>query len=410
MKRKLKILLPTFSLCVFVVVATASVGEAQNLQTSDANQTQVYGQWVQPSNTNTNNQTELDPVKDRFRELFPPTKLQPISHRITNRTVPNRATTRPDDRTPDNRTPDDRTANRYPLSQQPAPMAETLPKARPLQPISQSNFIQGRFSQEPNPGGDFARVNHHEASTAEGVMPLPRSSENSDWSIAPKIDSRAKPAPSPTWIDQPIESNQTSSELQNIVGSVQSTGKDIWSQFQTNGGWGEKIAGFFGGGDDRIKRVFGSLAVVIGGYLAFVWLMRKFNLSSNRGIPSEVIEVIGNAPFGPRKNLQLVRLGSKLLLLMSGPEGTHPVGEITDAEEVDYLISLCNGKATRATGSVMSAIGKMSRRNSTPQQTPGRTVHPSSPAPTEAKFSAAQLVQALETIQGSHRNNTVFEA
>ncbi|QEG24177.1 FliO/MopB family protein [Mariniblastus fucicola] len=373
MKRKPQFFSPTaLSLCVFVFGVTLANCNAQNLQTSSANQTQFYGQWSPPAETQ--QEVTPDPTKDRFRELFPPTKLQPIA---------------------------DRSASRYPLPQKPAPMVESLPKARPLQPISQNNFLQGSFSQEPSPGGDFARVNHHEASTAEAVMPLPKTNSNADWPpISESLDANQM-------VDGIKQESETA--LSGIVGSMQTSGKDFWSQFQANGGWGEKIASVFSGGDDRFRKVFGSLAVVIGGYLAFVWLMRKFNLSNNRGIPSEVIEVIGNAPFGPRKNLQLVRLGSKLLLLMSGPEGTHPVGEITDAAEVDYLISLCNGKGTKATRSVMSAVKKIGR-GVAESSAPGRTLHPTSPGPSEKTFSASQLVQALESIQGSSRSNTVFEA
>ena len=196
-----------------------------------------------------------------------------------------------------------------------------------------------------------------------------------------------------------------------MVDSMQSGGKNLWSQFQSNGGWGEKIAGFFAGGNSQYGKVFGSLALIIGGYLGFVALLRKFNFSGNRSIPSEVIEVVGNAPFGPRKNLQLVRLGSKLLLLMNSPEGTHPVGEITDPEEVEYLISLCNGRGTRANGSVMSAVKQLNQRAATPARMPGRTLHPTSPLPAETTFSASQLVQALESLKkSSNRSGTVFEA
>ena len=387
MKREHKFLLATLSLCVFAASSATSNCVAQNLKTSSANQPQFYGQWNHPGTTGTsgtNTKASItDAIDDRFRNLFPPTTRQPV------KPVANQA-------------PTDREA-RYPLPQQPAPMPATLPRARPLQPTNNSNFIQGTFSQEPNPGGDFARVNHNEASTAEAAMPLPKPDAGSDWLAAPQFDTTVQTQP---WIEQSIE--QSTSGLDGLVGKVQTGGKDLWSQFQSNGGWGEKIAGFFG--DGRFKQVFGSLAVVIGGYLAFVFLMRKFNPAANRGIPSEVIEVVGNAPFGPGKNLQLVRLGSKLLLLMSGPEGTHPVGEITDPEEVNYLIALCNGRSGKATSSVMSAIGQMNRRTSTQPRVPGRTVHPTTPAPPETTFSTSQLVQALESIQNPRRGNTVFEA
>ena len=395
MKRQHKILLATLSLSVFVVSSATSICNAQNLQTSSANQTQFFGRWQPPAAAASSTDSKInvtDAIDDRFRNLFPPAKIQPVS--------PNT-----------NPAPADR-VTRYPLPQQPAPMAEALPKARPLQPTNPSNFIQGTFTQPSRSGGDFARVNHHEASTAEGVMSLPKPKGISDWHIAPRFEAPVQPQP---WIDQNngTERSHSSSGLDSLVGQVQSGSKDLWSKFQTNGGWGEKISGFFGGGNGQFKKVFGSLALVIGGYLAFVFLLRKLNPSAHRGIPSEVIEVIGNAPFGPRKNLQLVRLGSKLLLLMSSPEGTHPVGEITDKEEVDYLISLCNGRGTRANDSVMSAIGKMNRHsNSNPPQprAAGRTLHPTTPAPPESTFSTSQLVQALESIQTPRRGNTVFEA
>ncbi len=366
--------------CVFCCSANESTAQAQGLQTSSTNQTQRYGQWTPPNESQLEPPSAARPTKETFRDLFPPTNLRPMA---------------------------DRSAMHYPLQpKKPAPLAEQIPNARPLQPITQNNFIQGTFSQDPSPGGDFARVNHHEASTAEAAMPLPKSARAAFNDVAPQFDMQAQVA---DWTNETIDETSESS-MSGIVGSIQSGSKNFMDGFQSKGGWGEKIASFFTGQNNQTKKVFGSLALVIGGYLAFVWLMRKFNISSNRGIPSEVIEVIGNAPFGPRKNLQLVRLGSKLLLLMNGPEGTHPVGEITDPEEVDYLISLCNGKSTKATRSVMSVVDKLSNRASRTRQDPRRTLQPTAPAPTESTFSTSQLVQALESLQNSNRSNTVFEA
>ena len=98
-----------------------------------------------------------------------------------------------------------------------------------------------------------------------------------------------------------------------------------------------------------IKKVVGSLAIVIGGYLGFVWLMGKFGGESSKSLPREVSEVIGTSPLSPGQNLQLVRLGSKLLVLVSGDEGTHPVAEVTDPDEVEYLTGLCNKNGSSRT-------------------------------------------------------------
>ena len=93
-------------------------------------------------------------------------------------------------------------------------------------------------------------------------------------------------------------------------------------------------------------KVLSSLAIVVGGYLGFVWLMRKSNPKMNGSLPSEVFELVGTKRMSAKQTLQLVRLGSKLLLLVHGEEGTHPIAEITDPDEVEYLTSVCNRRPT----------------------------------------------------------------
>ncbi len=110
--------------------------------------------------------------------------------------------------------------------------------------------------------------------------------------------------------------------------------------------WQEEIKGQLQ--DVNWPKVLGSLAMVVGGYLGFVWLMRKTNPKSNAGLPSEVFELIGTTRLNAKQTLQLVRLGSKLLLLVHGEEGTHPIGEITDPEEVEYLTDVCNTRLSRS--------------------------------------------------------------
>ncbi len=97
----------------------------------------------------------------------------------------------------------------------------------------------------------------------------------------------------------------------------------------------------------NLQKIFGSLAIVLGAYFGLVWVTRRLNGGRVGGLPREVVEVLGNAPFGPKKNLQLVRLGSKLLLLLHSPDGTTTIGEINDRSEVEYLSGVCTGKPAR---------------------------------------------------------------
>ncbi len=97
------------------------------------------------------------------------------------------------------------------------------------------------------------------------------------------------------------------------------------------------------------KRMSASLAIVVGGYLAFLWLVRVVNpTQSRRQLPREVVNVIGTTRFSAHQELQLVRLGCKLLLLLVGPDGTKSIGEVTDPAEVDHLVSLCNPRRSRS--------------------------------------------------------------
>ena len=143
-------------------------------------------------------------------------------------------------------------------------------------------------------------------------------------------------------------------------------------------------------GDVDFMRLAGSLAIVLGGYFGFVWLTRRFGRGASRNLPQEVVEVLGQSPFGPKKTLQLVRLGSKLLLLIHSSEGTQLAGEINDPHEVEYLVSLCCGKKSNR-----SAIAI--RKAST-----GGVSQPTT-----------DLKKILRQLQGAHDDNStgsVFEA
>ena len=141
-----------------------------------------------------------------------------------------------------------------------------------------------------------------------------------------------------------------------------------------------------------LPKVFGSLALVLGGYFVFVWLSRQLSGGyGDGGLPQEVVEVLGQTPFGAKKNLQLVRLGSKLLLLINSPEGTQSIGEITDPHEVEYLIGVCGGKRPS--------------RNNIASRKPAGSIPNTNPA-NELKRILTQLQQPA----GGIKTSSVFEA
>ncbi len=75
--------------------------------------------------------------------------------------------------------------------------------------------------------------------------------------------------------------------------------------------------------------------------LVFVLRMRPSNKRRRGGLPDDVVAVIGQTKFGQTQRLQLIRLGSKLLLVSSSSAGSHTLGEITDPEEVYQIETMC---------------------------------------------------------------------
>lgn len=213
----------------------------------------------------------------------------------------------------------------------------------------------------------------------------------------------------PQTSNEPSTSTAVSDAVTGVTDAATETlsGVEDWVQQQTagflnpqepgQGGWAERLSSTLGGAD--VKKIGGSLAIVLGGYLALVWILRKINPASNQGIPTEVLEVIGNAPLDSRQNLQLVRLGSKLLLMIHGPDGTQPIGEVTDPAEVEHLVALCNGRGQTANQAVNRSISR----------------HQSNPASGSLNLSANQqnnLSQLLSALEQVNRGNQVrtFEA
>ena len=85
----------------------------------------------------------------------------------------------------------------------------------------------------------------------------------------------------------------------------------------------------------------GSLGLVLAVFSVFVWFTRR---SAPRGLgplPIEVVESLGRAPLAGRQQIQLVRVGRKLILLAVTPGEARTLTEITDPVEVDRLAGLC---------------------------------------------------------------------
>lgn len=113
---------------------------------------------------------------------------------------------------------------------------------------------------------------------------------------------------------------------------------------------------------DSLITVGGSLCVVLTLFFGLAWITRRGQPKTLGKLPGEVIEVLGKAPLIKGQDLQLVRVGAKLLLLCVTPNGCETLTEITNPDEVDRLAAICRSSGpssmTAAFNQVLTGIGR----------------------------------------------------
>ena len=270
----------------------------------------------------------------------------------------------------------------------------------------------------------FEQANGQNQFQAQYNAPVPSAG---NFPAHPTFDPNVQPAESLLRSQPEVDLQHASHEEtpEAILGSAGQMFSSISSSVKTkweDGQWKDKVGSYLQNFD--AARMIGSLALVLGGYFGLVWVSRHFG-GGNGKVPKEVLEVLGQTPFGPKKHLQIVRLGSKLLLLINGPEGIHPIGEITDPEEVAHLASLCQGRKPANDANILRIAQAATAQN------PAPAAHSASPAMTNATAAmaaAAPLVAAaatgnpalaanpnhlaaiLQSLNGQSGNAAVFEA
>lgn len=104
-----------------------------------------------------------------------------------------------------------------------------------------------------------------------------------------------------------------------------------------------------------------SLAIVITAFFLLVWLSRKASPNGLAPLPSEVVESLGRSQLTARQQMQLIRLGQKLVLLSVTSTGVETITEVTDLEEVERLCALCqrnrSGSISETFRQVLSQFG-----------------------------------------------------
>lgn len=86
-----------------------------------------------------------------------------------------------------------------------------------------------------------------------------------------------------------------------------------------------------------------ALGGVVALFLGVNVMLKRFQPTAMRRLPSAIVEVLGTTTLGPKHQLLLLRFGNKLLLVSQQPGETHCLTEWRDPEEVESLTAQCKG-------------------------------------------------------------------
>ena len=124
------------------------------------------------------------------------------------------------------------------------------------------------------------------------------------------------------------------------------------------GGWKNKLArpDF-----TPVVSVGGTLLIVIAAFFILVIFLRKVSPQSSRPLPKEAFECLGRYLLTQKHQLQLLRLGNRIVLVSIMPDGVSTLVEITDPDEAVALLGLCRRlDSNSATEMFRKTVSRMS--------------------------------------------------
>jgi len=136
-----------------------------------------------------------------------------------------------------------------------------------------------------------------------------------------------------------------------------------------SGGWQDKIAK---PNLTQILSVGSTLLIVIAIFFILAIFLRKVSPQSSRPLPKEAFECLGRYCLTQKHQVQLLRLGNRIILVSVMPDSVNTLAEITDPDEAVTLLGLCRRLDTNsATEMFRKTVAGMSEEEfSRPHQRP----------------------------------------
>ena len=109
----------------------------------------------------------------------------------------------------------------------------------------------------------------------------------------------------------------------------------------------------------------GSLGIVLGAFFLLVILLRKVSPKGNLPLPKEAFECLGRYFLTQKHQLQVLRLGNRIVLVSVMPDGISTLAEITDPDETVAFLRLCRRLDNNSTTEIFRrTVASMSEEES----------------------------------------------
>ncbi len=96
--------------------------------------------------------------------------------------------------------------------------------------------------------------------------------------------------------------------------------------------------------DWKLLAAMGAAFAALAGY-------RLFSTRRGATLPSDVFEVLGEAPLGGQQSVRVVRFGPRTLLVGVSAAGCQTLAELTDPQATDRIAAACRGTRVRTQSS-----------------------------------------------------------
>lgn len=112
----------------------------------------------------------------------------------------------------------------------------------------------------------------------------------------------------------------------------------------------------------HVTSTLASLGVVLGAFFLLAWFVQRNKSGSGAKLPAEAVEILGRIPWEGKHQLQIIRFGPKLLLLSVAAGTTQTLAEITDPDDVEHVLELCQksrpGSVSDSFRQVLAQLGR----------------------------------------------------